>query len=154
MVTLVGTQADFIDAIKELIELEYDAVKAYELAVEKLETASYKTKMLEFLNDHRRHIDKLTSYLSVRGIEAPTSGDLLKGMLAKLKVVIGNLTTVDENILRAMLDNEKDTNKAYENMINHESRAIEIESFLIEGLNDERRHKAWLENVLEYGGGI
>lgn len=150
MVTLVGSQDDFIDAVKDLIELEYDTVRAYEFAIEKLETASYKTKMLEFLNDHRRHIEKLTGYLRDRNIEAPSSGDLLKGMLAKLKVAIGNLTTVDENILRAMLDNERDTNTAYEKMVNHSSRTIDIESFLTDALADERRHKAWIENVLDY----
>ena len=42
MVTNVGNQTKFIDAIKELIELDYDAVDTYKLAIEKL-------KNLEFL---------------------------------------------------------------------------------------------------------
>jgi hypothetical protein len=33
MVTLVGTQDSFAGVIKELIELDYDAVEAYEAAI-------------------------------------------------------------------------------------------------------------------------
>ncbi len=36
MVTNVGNQSKFIDAIKELIELDYDAVESYKLAIKKL----------------------------------------------------------------------------------------------------------------------
>lgn len=36
MVTHVGTQKLFIDAMKELLELEYDAIEAYKAAVSKI----------------------------------------------------------------------------------------------------------------------
>jgi hypothetical protein len=33
MVTFTGTQSSFLDAISDLIELDYDAVEAYEAAI-------------------------------------------------------------------------------------------------------------------------
>ena len=33
MVTFVGTEGDFLKVVKSLVELEYDALAAYQLAV-------------------------------------------------------------------------------------------------------------------------
>ncbi len=52
MVTFVGNQENFADALKELVELEYAAVDAYEAAVERLENPVYKAKLKEFKKDH------------------------------------------------------------------------------------------------------
>jgi rubrerythrin len=148
MVTLVGTQEDFNDALTQLLELEYDAVEAYRLAIEKLRNESYKARLLEFTADHDSHIVEISKFLEMHNITAPQSGDLIKGMLAKVKVLVGDMTSKDENILRAMLDNEKDTNAAYSRMINHQHKTLDVEVFLLKALEDERRHKAWLERIL------
>ena len=37
MVTMVGKQKSFIEAVKELVELDYDILGAYEAAIDKLE---------------------------------------------------------------------------------------------------------------------
>ncbi|KJV81801.1 hypothetical protein RHORCCE3_0998 [Rickettsia hoogstraalii str. RCCE3] len=36
MTTLVGIQNNFADAIKELIELDYDAIEAYKTAINRI----------------------------------------------------------------------------------------------------------------------
>ena len=41
MVTMVGMQKDFGDAMKELLELEYDALAAYDESIERLENADF-----------------------------------------------------------------------------------------------------------------
>ena len=42
MTTMVGTQKSFIEAVKELIELNYDALEAYEVAIDNIEDSEYK----------------------------------------------------------------------------------------------------------------
>lgn len=42
MVTLVGMQDDFGTTLKDLVELEYDAVEAYEAAINRLDNKEYK----------------------------------------------------------------------------------------------------------------
>jgi len=37
MATFVGTQTSYVDAIKELVRIEYDALEGYEAAINRLE---------------------------------------------------------------------------------------------------------------------
>ena len=155
MVTLVGTQTDFNDAIRELIELEYDAIGAYKLAISKLKSAAYKDKLKEFLSDHERHIADIKDFYEDELVILPTSGDLIKGCLAKLKVAISSVVS-DRTILKAMLTNELDTNTAYERMNHHQGvpNNPAITSALKLAYEDEVRHKAWLEAEIATFGDI
>ncbi|MCC2626282.1 MAG: hypothetical protein K0R14_2155 [Burkholderiales bacterium] len=147
MTTLVGTQQDLEDAIKELIELEYDAIGAYELAIKKLDNLAYIDILKGFLSDHKGHVVKIKEFYKGT-LSLPMTGDLVKGSLAKFKVTIGNMIGQDLNILKAMLTNEEDTNTAYERMTKHKgvSNNPALELILKSALEDEIRHKAWLES--------
>jgi len=146
MVTLVGTQSDFNVALEELVELEYDVISAYKLAIEKLENTIYKTKLKGFLADHERHIAEI-KHTYFDELVLPGSGDFLKSNLAKLKVVIANALGSDKNILKAMLTNEIDTNTAYERMTNHPDEPVSQAIILVlkQAYEDEKRHRSWLE---------
>ncbi|MBS0184905.1 MAG: DUF2383 domain-containing protein [Proteobacteria bacterium] len=63
MATLVGTQTKFSDALKSLLELDYDAIEAYKAAIERLENQTYKDKLTEFQEDHERHVEELSALL-------------------------------------------------------------------------------------------
>lgn len=149
MVTLVGTQKNLNDAIRALIELEYDAIEAYQLAIDKIQSPEFKQMLLSFQNDHEHHIAAIKTYFMGQGLNLPDSPDL-KGMLTKLKVAIGSAMGDDLTILKAMLDNELDTNKAYENMLKHESISTvdSLRDILINAHADEKTHKQWLEQVI------
>ena len=70
MVTLVGIQTEFEDALKDLIELDYDAVEAYDAAINRLENQDFKEKLNIFKADHEWHIQELSSILKISsGIE-------------------------------------------------------------------------------------
>lgn len=144
MVTMVGKQAEFSDAIKELIELDYDAVEAYEAAISRLENTVYKGKLSEFLNDHKRHIKEFTTLLKKHNTDAPNSPSAGKQWLTKGKVVLANLIG-DDAILSAMLSNEEDTNTAYERMNERTDKWDDSKDILRRGLEDERQHKKWFE---------
>ena len=61
MVTLVGTQSSFSDVVIKLLELEYDALGAYELSIEKLSDLTCKSQLKIFLSDHKKHIENIKS---------------------------------------------------------------------------------------------
>jgi len=147
MVTMVGTQKSFIEAIKELIELEYDAIGAYNSALNNLENPEYKKRFDEFKSDHEHHISELSDFLSRYNESAPKGPDNLKKLLLKGKVEIASIFG-DQNILRAMLSNEEDTNTAYERINGrvNESTDSTIAEVISKGLNDEKKHKEWLQN--------
>lgn len=147
MVTMVGTQKSFVEAIKELVELDYDAIGAYESALNNLENPEYKKSFEEFMSDHKRHISELCDFLSRCNEEYPKGPDNFKKLLLKGKVEIASIFG-DQNILRAMLSNEEDTNTAYEriNARVNESTDSTISEVISRGLNDEKGHKKWLQD--------
>lgn len=147
MVTTVGLETDFITAIKDLIELDYDAIAAYEAAIERIDSEDYKNTLSSFKRDHEKHIEGLSAFLQNKGESAPT-GPSAKSYLTQGKVILANLIG-DRSILRAMRSNEIDTNTAYGRINNYEDISMGIKGLLKQGLRDERRHLGWLEEILE-----
>lgn len=148
MVTIVGTQSDFADALRALVELDFDAIEAYEAAINRLENKAYQSQLSAFKADHQRHTRELTVILLDHGEKAPEGPDATKQWLAKGKVVLGSLIG-DDAILAAMKSNEDDTNTAYERVSNRDDQWQDAISIIARGLEDERRHKAWLESVIK-----
>lgn len=147
MVTLVGTQENFTDALKELIELEYAETDAYEEAVERLEAPTYKEKLIEFRADHERHIKEISALLKKNNHEIPQKGTVGKRLITTGKVILANIVG-DNTILQAIKSNETDANMAYERINNHKGKWPEARELIKRGLQDGRRHRAWLETTL------
>ncbi len=144
--TTIMDSKQIISDLSDLIKLDYDAIAAYESAIERLDTAEYKTKLTEFMGDHKRHVEELGKAVRSEGGDPPIEGGAMK-MLTKGKVVIADLAG-DEAILKAMNANEKVTNTKYEEMVETDY-AEPIQAMLRQGLSDERRHKDWIEATLE-----
>lgn len=148
MVTMVGKQSDFSKAMHSLVELEYDALSAYKTAIESLENQKYRQQLITFSNDHTDHIKKLTKLLQQHDAPIPDGPDTLKHLIVKGKVVIAK-NMGDKAILGAMLSNEEDTNRAYENMLSHTDMWPDANATIKKNWEDERRHKNWLEKVIK-----
>lgn len=147
MVTLVGRQCDFSEAMKALLELDFDAIEAYTDAIDRIKSESYKIKLAEFKQDHERHIQELSYLLQNHQVEVPQGPDM-KQWLTKGKVILANLID-DKAILAAMRSNEMDTNNAYTTILEHSGMWQDASSVLIRGLADEIKHKQFLESILE-----
>lgn len=147
MATLVGaTEKDVIKLLEDLVHLDYDAIDAYEAAIDRLKNAGDKQQLASFLDDHVQHTRNLGAFLRRMGREPPTKGDF-KRMLTKGKVLFGGMFS-DRAILVAMKTNEDDTNRAYERALRHENVPSDIVEVLSKNLADERRHRAWIQGRL------
>lgn len=135
-----------ISDVNDLITLDYDAIAAYQSAIERLDNTGYKAQLTEFMGDHKRHVDELGKVVRSEGGTPPTEGDAMK-ILTKGKVVIAGLAG-DKAILKAMRANEEVTNTKYEDAV-EEGYAEKVQALLRQGLADERRHKNWLETTIE-----
>jgi uncharacterized protein (TIGR02284 family) len=149
MATLVGTQKKLVDALDALLELDYDAIEAYEAAIARLKDASDKAQLGAFMADHERHVAELTALVEGLGRKASKGPDL-KRWLTKGKVVILGLAG-DHAILLAMKTNEDDTNTAYERVAGRDDLPADIRAVIARNLDDERRHRAWIEARLGAG---
>lgn len=137
-----------IKKLTDVVELDYDAVAAYKEAIDRLDNASSKAKLQEFQKDHERHISDLSEVIRKEGGTPPDSGDFKK-VLTKGKVQLADLAG-DDAILKAMKTNEDQTNSKYESMV-EEDFPDHIHTLLKRGLEDERRHRTWIETTLKQG---
>lgn len=131
--------------LNNLIQLDYDAIAAYDAAIERLENPDYETKLREFRDDHLAHVEKLGELVQAQGSEPASSSDMKK-VLTKGQVVVGGLVG-DGAILEAMKLNEDQTNSMYEAEA-AEDMPPEVHQALKRGLADERRHRAWIQKTL------
>jgi uncharacterized protein (TIGR02284 family) len=146
MTTAVGTQPDLGDLLRELIELDFDAIEAYRAALQRFDDTNFRSHMSTFQQDHERHVHELSVLLRTMGREPPEGPDL-KQFVTKGKVVIAGLLG-DPAILAAMVTNEDDTNTAYERAVARADLSTELRELLERNLADERRHRQWLQEQL------
>jgi len=146
MATTIGNETEPLDLLCKLIELDYDAIEAYDAAIERVEELETQSILESFRADHERHTRDLAPFVRELSGTPPTEGDL-KRILTKGKVVIASLAG-DHAILQAMKTNEDDTNTAYERAVRHEKVDARARAVLERNLADERRHRAWIEERL------
>lgn len=147
MATMVGTQKDIADLLNSLIELDFDAVEAYEAAIERLQDENDKAKLSEFKGDHERHVRDLQPLVEELGEQAAQKADI-KHVLTKGKVVLAGLAG-DRLIMLAMKTNEDDTNQAYDRAVSRADLPAHIHTVLERNRDDERRHREYIEHRLE-----
>ena len=147
MATLVGTQRNIAALLTGLVELDFDAIEAYRVALPRLDRVEFREQFAEFMADHARHVRELSALMQQAGWQAPQSADL-KQFVTKGKVLLGNLVGGDRAILAAMSTNEDDTNRAYERGVDRLDLPADLRGVLEHGLADERRHQAWIEQRL------
>ncbi len=147
MTTTVGNESKFDDLVTNLIYLERDAIAAYESTIERLSDPALAEEVAHFRDDHLQHLEVLTEMAHEAGAEAPTEGDS-KQMLTTGKVAMAGLMG-DGAILKAMKTNEDDTVQAYDRAMHHDNALPKSKAFFSKALDDEKRHRAWMERTAE-----
>lgn len=146
MSTFAGTQAQLPDLLRALVELELDAIAACDSAVARLGNGVARHELQRFRADHEEHVRALSEVMVEVGEKPPSSADA-KALLAQGKVIIGKLVG-DGGVLRAMRSNEHDTNLAYERATQRDDLSDELHALMRHCLDDERRHRRWIEEHL------
>lgn len=145
MATRIGSEDNPVEMLEHLMALDFDAIEAYQAAIDRIDDEHYRLRLSEFKADHQRHVDELGPVIRQLG-GTPPSGSGAKSILTQGKVFMANLGG-DEAILRAMKTNEDDTNQAYEQALR--KSPPEAKEILQRGREDERRHWEWIVATLE-----
>jgi uncharacterized protein (TIGR02284 family) len=144
------TPEDKVTAVlSDLIALDFDAVEAYEQAIQRLADEPAKKELARFRGDHERHIRELSAVVKQRGAEPPAQGSF-KRFLTQGKVVLASIVG-DDGILKAMKSNEDTTNQKYAESLATAGLKPELVKLLEKNLEDERRHRVWLEGRIAKG---
>ncbi|HZP66393.1 MAG TPA: PA2169 family four-helix-bundle protein [Rudaea sp.] len=134
-----------IEELNELIRFDYDAVGAYNEAIDHVKEAVIRDPLTKFRGDHERHIMDLTAIVRRLGGKPVEKADF-KGMVRKTMTKVAGLIGT-ETVLRAMKSNEEVLNKTY---AHHASLDFprDILDIVQRNFSDEQRHLAWVEQAL------
>jgi uncharacterized protein (TIGR02284 family) len=143
---MIMQDSQLIEHLNRLIELDLDAIEAYEAAIARLNDPSDKAQLERFREDHRRHTAELSSAVEEVGGTAATRPDF-KRVLTKGKVVVAGLVG-DRAVLTAMKSNEETTTKTYDKATREAGVPIRVKTLLERNFADEQKHLAWIEQRL------
>jgi uncharacterized protein (TIGR02284 family) len=129
--------------LNKLIELDLDAIEAYEAAIARLADPADRAQLQQFEEDHRRHVADLTALVQEAGGNPATSPDF-KRVLTKGKVVVMGIAG-DTGVLDAMKSNEETTTRAYDRARQSVDLPLQARAVIERNFSDEQRHLAWIE---------
>jgi uncharacterized protein (TIGR02284 family) len=138
--------------LNDILQLDHDAVQAYEVAIENVENESWRETLRQFRADHERHIEDLSSLVRTHG-GTPLQQSHLSTGLFKLALQQVGRAGGDRGILMAFEANERQVRDKY---WRHAERPHppEVKSVLRRGAEDEERHYSWaIESLRRIGTG-
>lgn len=135
-----------IDKLNDLIQLDVDAVEAYDHAIKHMEYKDIKKRFSEFQDDHRAHIRNLMELVQQMGGNALKPTPDLKGYLMEGYTLLMSLTGA-KAALDAMRANEKTTYRTYLEAV-EQDYPEEVMKLLRINLAQEEQHLSYIEEIL------
>lgn len=143
--------AEILDGLNDLLQLDHDAVGAYEIAMRKLEDRDHADQVAGFRRDHERHIRALNELISELGgmpKNEPHATGPFKQALQSLGAVGG-----DRGLLLAFRANELQVREKYDRYAAKANAWPTHVKRVIDGCAlDEERHYRWVADVLAAKG--
>lgn len=150
-----GTHApalqEVLDGLNDLLQLDHDALAAYDIAISKLEDRDHASQITGFRRDHERHVRELNELVTRLGgtpVNHPHATGPFKTALQSLGGLAG-----DKGLLMAFRTNELQVRTKYDT---YASRAMlwppDVKRVIDGAALDEERHYAWVAGVLQRMG--
>ncbi|HET6405399.1 MAG TPA: DUF2383 domain-containing protein [Candidatus Thermoplasmatota archaeon] len=135
-----------IDDLNDLLQLDMDALGAYEETMAQLTDQEHVETLQMFKRDHERHVKDLTAFVKRMGgtpKERPhVTGALKKGLVAAAGAVAG-----DKAVLASFRANELQVRTKYEAYAAKQHYPAEVAEIIRMNAQDERRHYDWAREV-------
>jgi uncharacterized protein (TIGR02284 family) len=136
-----------VDHLTSLVQLDIDAVEAYEQALKNIDVIAIYEKLQEFRNDHMQHIEVLSKVIRGLGGKTPQITKDIKGFIIKGFTAIRSATGT-KGALKAMQTNEQLTNSTYKNALDW-NLPPDVRAVVESNYKDEQRHLAYIKEQLE-----
>ncbi|MBW3629081.1 MAG: PA2169 family four-helix-bundle protein [Gemmatimonadetes bacterium] len=142
-----GGTAEILAALNDLLQLDHDAIGAYQVAVERLEDRSHAQQIQVFLLDHERHVQDLNRLIQELG-GTPRNEPHASGPLKQAIQGLGGLGG-DKGTLMAFRTNEMQVRTRYQGYLARAgSWPGEVRATIDRNALDEERHFGWVDEVL------
>lgn len=149
METTQKAEATIVSQLNDLLQLDHDAVAAYNVAIRELDSAALKAELEAHLNDHKRHIEELERHIDRLG-GMKMSMPHLSGVF-KLAVQSAVAAGSDRAVLLAFKANEMQVRDKYARAAEADM-PVDVRDTISRAAADERRHYDWAVQSLEQMG--
>ncbi len=148
--TLVAP-SDMVSLIRDLLEIELDAIDAYLAAIRRIRDPDAATRLREFVAVHHRQVRDLAECMRQHGGRPPTDGDFERVLSRGRGMIVGLVD--DRAILAVIVESEADAEAAYEACLADladvgDEETGRLREVVNRGLEDGRRHTAWLQQAI------
>lgn len=142
--------ATLVAQLNDLLQLDYDAVAAYEIALRELDSPVLGRQLQAHLDDHQRHIQELERHIArIGGMKVPMPH--LSGVF-KLAVQSAVAAASDRKVLLAFKANEVQSRDRYNRAAMELDLPVDIRDTVRRAADDEIRHYDWAVRALENMG--
>ena len=138
--------AALIRTLSDLLQLDHDALRSYEVAIDALSDDKLKEQLRRFRRDHQRHVRELTTLLEANGA-APINLPHVSTGFVKLAVQFLGAAGGDRAVLLAFRSNEWEAAEKYAAAPRRRYPA-EVQKVISRAAHDEQRHYAWAVDAL------
>lgn len=140
------SEAGLVAELNDLLQLDHDALQAYNIAIENLEGENLRSTLLQFREDHERHVTELTRLIREHGGIPLELAHLPTGPFKMAVQKIGAMGG-DREILLAFKANERQVLDKYR-AARAGSHPPDVSSVLELNAADEEKHYDWVVNAL------
>jgi rubrerythrin len=141
-----------IDDLVNLVQLDIDAILAYNQAIDGVEEDDIRQNLASFRADHDRHVSDLSGAITQLGGTPPSMERDFKGFFIEgMTAIAGKAGT--RSALMAMAGNEALTNARYQAAQSYEAPDA-VRQILQSSLADEQRHIRYIRQTLAEKFGV
>jgi len=148
-------EAALVAELNDLLQLDYDAVGAYTLAISALRDRNLRNTLVRFRQDHERHITELVELIRARD-GAPVRMPHFPTGIFKLLVqaagsaggLMGGMAGGDRAVLLAFIANETQARDKYRRHSDTD-HPPDVADVLARAARDEETHHRWAWDALE-----
>jgi ElaB/YqjD/DUF883 family membrane-anchored ribosome-binding protein len=139
--------AEVLEGLNDLLQLDHDALGAYEIAIEKLEDRDHADQIAGFRRDHERHVRDLNEIIAGMG-GTPKNEPHATGPFKKAMQSLGAVGG-DRGLLLAWRANELQVRTKYDSYASRANLWPDAAKRVVDAnALDEERHYRWVADVL------
>jgi uncharacterized protein (TIGR02284 family) len=140
-------EKELIETMSKLVQLDIDAVHAYEQAVKEIDDPIIKERLLKFQSEHHRHINDLSKQIDDLGGQPPEPSKDFKGYLIEAFTAIRSFTGL-KGALQSLKITEEIANRYYGEVVSREAPS-EVKEALRTCFSEEKIHLDYISSNLQ-----
>ena len=140
-------EKNLIEALSNLVQLDIDAVQAYDQALKEIDDPIIRDRLHKFQDDHRNHISGLSKKIEALGGQPPKYSQDIKGYVIEAFAAIRSFTGL-KGALAAMKTIEEITNRYYGEVVSWDAPSA-VKEALRTSFSEEKVHLDYITSNLQ-----